>query len=1234
MQTSAWACLLRTSLLYGGHVLDMVDTYVKEITPDNIEEVSGTKLLFFKFDFLRIIGDYEHYIPLNFPVPITFESTNNLSEALTFKYPLAGILIREILSSLQHSLGGLRQKALSNLNVILAKHEYDSRYQSPEHKRRISGIYFQLILAIMDRWHEGYFVKWRTTAEAQEKRSLYICVLFVLKNIDPAVLVLWWKNEITNRLLAFFELLGECATSFEFRSPEELRTATKKGITNAEPAPGTRTRARSFALEAPGTEKGNSTESGGSKSNSISDKRNAMQTPQRTRVKEGSLSFESEMCILDAFDVFCQNFYAELSLVQSADVRNTLFERALSMLLLMFRTVQPVRVLQHSYEILRSFFLKFKQQLFLQNNTFCGDLCLELLRFCSSGNYTVRDEATCTLYLLIKNHHHLGNYRRISIQIITALAKLVSTGGLEAEPEKFELSLSRLCSFALYEFSMPPNAIDIKQQFILSPDRRLGFVRQVEELTGRLSKIYRDTTHVEEIRQKADVETIADLYLRIAKGYTNTPELRVTWLEALYKLHVAQGAFPEAGICMVHIVAIISEYLKQFNFSLPLDTKPFNKICPQLYEIVEEEEKGLFNETDLINSANLAIEQFVKAEFYEFATILYKFIIPIYEANNNYVSLAKNYDECGKLYSLITEKGEMRMLGRHYRVGFYGARFGDLNGKEFIYSEPMSTHLFELKDRLKDSYSKLFGDANVLVWPDSSKVDVAKLEPQKCYLQITSLDPYFDASDPYPRRTHFDRNTLLEQFVFTTPFTMSGKSNQGAIDEQYIRKTIVGGESTFPGLLKRIPVTTRREIVNTPVENAIELVEKINSKIAAELKAVNAKSLQGLLQGSILAAVNEGPIEICKKFLKEPDLLAEDVRNKLKGALRDFLRLCEQGVAYNKTLIVNDQLAFQLALEKGLSKLRRKMERYLDGRLAQYEEEKSAKKKEKQQMKKAAELLGLNTSSSDAESNNKKKTPSMRNIANTPKKDSKTKLSGGTKLRKSLNEDKMPSIITKSSFYEPDALEVLKSAPPVKASLAVHDEEELPPETIDDEPAVKSPAPAKQTAVLRPMAPPPSLKIPIPVKKTSPSSRPGGMPPPVGLADIPPPPPLELPPEELLPPPPPQLLAQMANLTSPRRDSSAEEWSHLENEMSLKQWQEEEERIAREEEELRLAELRLQEQVAQRTFGTYDAKSLSLAVQQQLLFDSEESEDALPEYEYLGGDEKQRRESVPPEYHG
>ncbi len=110
-------------------------------------------------------------------------------------------------------------------------------------------------------------------------------------------------------------------------------------------------------------------------------------------------------------------------------------------------------------------------------------------------------------------------------------------------------------------------------------------------------------------------------------------------------------------------------------------------------------------------------------------------MIHIYEQKNEknfYNELVKCYDKIRRPYGLIIESDEVRTLGKYYRVGFYGARFDDLNGKEFVYREVKATHLFELKDRLKNFYANLFGEANIVVWPDSSKVDPAKLDNVKC----------------------------------------------------------------------------------------------------------------------------------------------------------------------------------------------------------------------------------------------------------------------------------------------------------------------------------------------------------------------------------------------------------------------------------------------------------------------------------------------------------------------
>jgi hypothetical protein len=87
---------------------------------------------------------------------------------------------------------------------------------------------------------------------------------------------------------------------------------------------------------------------------------------------------------------------------------------------------------------------------------------------------------------------------------------------------------------------------------------------------------------------------------------------------------------------------------------------------------------------------------------------------------------------------------------------------------------------------------------------------------------------------------------------------MSGKA-QGTLNEQYIRKTIVSIHATFPYIVKRSLITDKQEVVLKPIENAIEGMVKRIEKFEEELEndPPNLKSLQSLLQGSVLACTIE-----------------------------------------------------------------------------------------------------------------------------------------------------------------------------------------------------------------------------------------------------------------------------------------------------------------------------------------------------------------------------------------
>jgi dedicator of cytokinesis protein 9/10/11 len=77
-----------------------------------------------------------------------------------------------------------------------------------------------------------------------------------------------------------------------------------------------------------------------------------------------------------------------------------------------------------------------------------------------------------------------------------------------------------------------------------------------------------------------------------------------------------------------------------------------------------------------------------------------------------------------RAYSKIVEvmHSGKRLLGKYFRVAFFGALFEDENGKEYVYKEPKITGLTEICERLRRVYSVRFGAGNVHLIRDSNKV--------------------------------------------------------------------------------------------------------------------------------------------------------------------------------------------------------------------------------------------------------------------------------------------------------------------------------------------------------------------------------------------------------------------------------------------------------------------------------------------------------------------------------
>jgi len=86
----------------------------------------------------------------------------------------------------------------------------------------------------------------------------------------------------------------------------------------------------------------------------------------------------------------------------------------------------------------------------------------------------------------------------------------------------------------------------------------------------------------------------------------------------------------------------------------------------------------------------------------------------------------------------------------------------------------------------------------------------------------------------------------------------------------------------------------------------------------------NPKTLQIVLQGSVLLQVNAGPLEICRYFLSEENAKnyeAEKVE-KLRNIMANFAYESGRALKLNASLIGSDQIGFHEQMEEGYKDLR------------------------------------------------------------------------------------------------------------------------------------------------------------------------------------------------------------------------------------------------------------------------------------------------------------------------
>ncbi|KAK6623677.1 hypothetical protein RUM43_009529 [Polyplax serrata] len=756
--------------------------------------------------------------------------------------------------------------------------------------------------------------------QISEIRDILLCFLFVIKYLGEESLISWWQQSHYNTVLYFFSAIEICLHQFKYIGKKQIvgKPAQAKPVKAmtlpARMQPPDFSKSDGSNLPIPS---GTSSIGRDGQLAIDSDSSKVYQA-----LLEANMATEVGLIALDTLGLYCVHFKENLIYSQGD---NAIMRKIFDIYLFFLQVGQSETLFRHVFAALRAFINNFSDALFEGNAELCGRLCYELLKCCNSKLSTIRQESCVILYLLMRSNFEFTKRKgltRVHLQVIISVSQMLGNiVGLNNA--RFQESLSLINNYAKSDKVM----------------KDTGLKFEVKDLTKRIRTVLMATAQMREHHQ--DPELLVDLQHSLANSYASTPELRLTWLQTMTRNHHHNGNFSEATCCQLHIAAMIAEYLKLKKVQ-SWGAEAFEELSSN----ISKDETGLkldsgiqdvqFTEQILLEQLENCVPLVEKAERYELLGPLFKLIIPIYEKRRNYQALAQCHQNLAESYAKISEvnKSGKRLLGRYYRIAFYGQICFDdsneehnpsqKNGIEYIYKEPKVTSLSEVSEKLYKLYGEKYGRETVKIVMDSKQVNPETLDPKLVYIQVTSVTPYFTKKELEVRQTEFETTHDINCFMFETPFTKDGRV-RGSPEEQWKRRTILKTKHSFPYVKKRIEVVDRTIEERSPIEVALdEMKQKVNElEDVVFTRPTDAKKLQLRLQGSICVQVNAGPLAYANAFLdRNGNSNYTDTKvEELKDIFQDFVRICYCALQVNSKVIEADQQEYQDVLQTNFQKM-------------------------------------------------------------------------------------------------------------------------------------------------------------------------------------------------------------------------------------------------------------------------------------------------------------------------
>ena len=336
-----------------------------------------------RFEFLRILCDYEHYVQLNLPLPDRIADIPTLEMTLWTNHFLSTLLVRELMKQLRTQEWVNILQAVDVLFFLLIKHSEDPRYQNMLATRCIPGIYFAYVIQLADVNNDNY----RCLAEAPLalRRKILAIFLWIVKNMQRKVLQQWWNLDTPKRVTSFFVILANCVDTFEYLREDTQASEGQDLLQSTKLRSTMKYDENSMAARptyTPERKESSRSVAGGSWED----------------LQEQNASREATLIAIDLLMDFMNDQAKELRRPDSPYMDRVV----INLLVLMLCRHQCHTVLCTLFAAVRHTVVMFPSAFFTEQTPYCGEIAYAVLRHLDSKHSLVRAKAGAIFYLLLR----------------------------------------------------------------------------------------------------------------------------------------------------------------------------------------------------------------------------------------------------------------------------------------------------------------------------------------------------------------------------------------------------------------------------------------------------------------------------------------------------------------------------------------------------------------------------------------------------------------------------------------------------------------------------------------------------------------------------------------------------------------------------------------------------------------------------------------------------------------